>query len=98
MRFAWALPAAGLRHDDQSIPVAQPKYQLVIGSARTMAQAEEEAKRLRALGYKTARAIEGKFKKNRKKIILNTYMTKAEADLAQKSVEKKIEGAWVETL
>jgi len=82
----------------ESIPVAQPKYQLVIGSARTMAQAEEEAKRLRALGYKTARAVEGKFKKNRKKIILNTYMTKAEADLAQKSVEKKIEGAWVETL
>jgi len=82
----------------ESIPVAQPKYQLVIGSARTMAQAEEEAKRLRALGYKTARAVEGKFKKNRKKVILNTYMTKAEADLAQKSVEKKIEGAWVETL
>ncbi|WP_104383975.1 SPOR domain-containing protein [Sphingobacterium sp. HMA12] len=82
----------------ESIPVAQPKYQLVIGSARTMAQAEEEAKRLRMLGYKTARAVEGKHKKNRKKIILNTYMTKAEADLAQKSVEKKIEGAWVETL
>ncbi|MGE8292103.1 MAG: SPOR domain-containing protein [Sphingobacterium sp.] len=82
----------------ESIPVAQPKYQVVIGSARTMAQAEEEAKRLRALGYKTARAVDGKFKKNRKKIILNTYMTKAEADLAQKSVEKKIEGAWVETL
>ena len=82
----------------ESIPIAQPKYQVVIGSARTMAQAEEEAKRLRALGYKTARAVEGKFKRNRKKIILNTYMTKAEADLAQKSVDKKIEGAWVETL
>jgi len=40
----------------------------------------------------------GKFKRNRKKIILNTYMTKSEADLAKKSVEKKIEGAWVETL
>ncbi|MFU1857572.1 hypothetical protein ACK8HY_11175 [Sphingobacterium sp. NGMCC 1.201703] len=82
----------------ESIPVAQPKYQVVIGSARTMLQAEEEAKRLRALGYKTARAVEGKFKRNRKKIILNTYMTKTEADLAKKSVEKKIEGAWVETL
>ena len=82
----------------ESIPVAQPKYQLVIGSARTMAQAEEEAKRLRTLGYKTARAVEGKFKRNRKKVILNTYMTKAEADLAQKSVAEKIEGAWVEKL
>ncbi|WP_343565928.1 hypothetical protein [Sphingobacterium sp.] len=82
----------------ESIPVAQPKYQVVIGSARTMLQAEEEAKRLRAMGYKTARAVEGKFKRNRKKIILNTYMTKTEADLAKKSVEKKIEGAWVETL
>lgn len=82
----------------ESIPVAQPKYQLVIGSARTMAQAEEEAKRLRTLGYKTARAVEGKYKRNRKKVILNTYMTKAEADLAQKSVAEKIEGAWVEKL
>nr|WP_288812256.1 SPOR domain-containing protein [uncultured Sphingobacterium sp.] len=82
----------------ESIPVAQPKYQVVIGSARTMAQAEEEAKRLRQLGYKTARAVEGKYKRNRKKVILNTYMTKEEADLAQKSVEKKIQGAWVETL
>ncbi|WP_367332019.1 hypothetical protein [Sphingobacterium multivorum] len=82
----------------ESIPVAQPKYQLVIGSAKTMAQAEQEAKRLREMGYKTARAVEGKFKRNRKKIILNTYMTKSEADLAKKSVEKKIEGAWVETL
>ncbi|MDR6737252.1 SPOR domain-containing protein [Sphingobacterium sp. 2149] len=82
----------------ESIPVAQPRYQLVIGSAKTMAQAEQEAKRLRAMGYKTARAVEGKFKRNRKKIILNTYMTKSEADLAKKSVEKKIEGAWVETL
>lgn len=82
----------------ESIPVAQPKYQVVIGSARTMVQAEEEAKRLRQLGYKTARAVEGKYKRNRKKVILNTYMTKEEADLAQKSVEKKIQGAWVETL
>ncbi|MGJ1507482.1 hypothetical protein ACR79N_13875 [Sphingobacterium siyangense] len=82
----------------ESIPVAQPRYQLVIGSAKTMVQAEQEAKRLREMGYKTARAVEGKFKRNRKKIILNTYMTKSEADLAKKSVEKKIEGAWVETL
>ncbi|MDR0263505.1 MAG: SPOR domain-containing protein [Sphingobacterium sp.] len=82
----------------ESIPVAQPSYQLVIGSAKTMAQAEQEAKRLREMGYKTARAVEGKFKRNRKKIILNTYMTKSEADLAKKSVEKKIEGAWVEKL
>lgn len=82
----------------ESIPVAQPKYQLVIGSARTMAQAEEEAKRLRALGYKTARAVEGKFKKNRKKIILDTYMTNEEAQLAKKSVVNKIKDAWVETL
>lgn len=82
----------------ESIPVAQPTYQLVIGSAKTMVQAEQEAKRLREMGYKTARAVEGKFKRNRKKIILNTYMTKSEADLAKKSVEKKIEGAWVEKL
>src|SRR5690606_20865763 len=43
----------------ESIPVAQPSYQLVIGSAKTMAQAEQEAKRLREMGYKAARAVEG---------------------------------------
>jgi hypothetical protein len=80
----------------ESIPVAQPKYQLVIGSAKTMAQAEQEAKRLREMGYKTARAAEGKSK--RKRVILNSYMTKEEADLAQKSVAKKIKDAWVEKL
>ncbi|WP_433863238.1 SPOR domain-containing protein [Sphingobacterium thalpophilum] len=82
----------------ESIPLAQPKYQLVIGSAKTMVQAEQEAKRLREMGYKTARAVEGKTKKSRKKVILNAYMTKEEADLARKSVEKKIKDAWVETL
>lgn len=93
--------AGGMQADPvikESIPVAQPKYQLVIGSARTMVQAEQEAKRLREIGYKTARAVEGKLKKNRKKVILNTYLTKEEADLAKKSVEKKIKDAWVETL
>lgn len=93
--------AGGMQADPvikESIPVAQPKYQLVIGSARTMVQAEQEAKRLREIGYKTARAVEGKVKKNRKKVILNTYLTKEEADLAKKSVEKKIKDAWVETL
>ncbi|HAL51490.1 MAG TPA: hypothetical protein DCP78_04520 [Sphingobacterium sp.] len=82
----------------ESIPVAQPRYQLVIGSAKTMAQAEQEAKRLREMGYKTARAVEGKNKKDRKKIILNTYMTNEEAQLAKKSVLNKIKDAWVEKI
>ncbi|WP_313269703.1 SPOR domain-containing protein [Sphingobacterium sp.] len=82
----------------ESIPVAQPRYQVVIGSAKTMASAEQEAQRLRALGYKTARAVEGKNKKDRKKIILNTYMTNEEAQLAKKSVLNKIKDAWVDPL
>lgn len=82
----------------ESIPVAQPKYQVVIGSAKTMAQAEQEAQRLRSMGYKTARAVEGKSKRSRKKVILNTYMTKEEATLAQKSIEKSIKDAWVDAL
>ncbi|WP_343320577.1 hypothetical protein [Sphingobacterium multivorum] len=82
----------------ESIPVAQPRYQVVIGSAKTMASAEQEAQRLRALGYKTARAVEGKNKKDRKKIILNTYMTNEEAQLAKKSVLNKIKDAWVEKI
>ncbi|MBB1644088.1 SPOR domain-containing protein [Sphingobacterium sp. UME9] len=82
----------------ESIPVAQPRYQVVIGSAKTMASAEQEAQRLRAMGYKTARAVEGKNKKDRKKIILNTYMTNEEAQLAKKSVINKIKDAWVDPL
>ncbi|MDQ1149003.1 HU domain-containing protein [Sphingobacterium zeae] len=82
----------------ESIPVAQPRYQVVIGSAKTMVSAEQEAQRLRAMGYKTARAVEGKNKKDRKKIILNTYMTNQEAQLAKRSVVNKIKDAWVETL
>lgn len=82
----------------ESIPVAQPRYQVVIGSAKTMVSAEQEAQRLRALGYKTARAVEGKNKKDRKKIILNTYMTNEEAQLAKKSVLNKIKDAWVDPL
>ena len=82
----------------ESIPVAQPRYQVVIGSAKTMASAEQEAQRLRAMGYKTARAVEGKNKKDRKKIILNTYMTNEEAQLAKKSVLNKIKDAWVEKI
>jgi hypothetical protein len=82
----------------ESIPVAQPRYQVVIGSAKTMASAEQEAQRLRAMGYKTARAIEGKNKKDKKKIILNTYMTNEEAQLAKKSVLNKIRDACVEKL
>ena len=82
----------------ESIPVAQPRYQVVIGSAKTMASAEQEAQRLRALGYKTARAVEGKNKRDKKKIILNTYMTNEEAQLAKKSVLNKIKDAWVEKI
>ena len=82
----------------ESIPVAQPRYQVVIGSAKTMASAEQEAQRLRALGYKTARAVEGKNKRDKKKIILNTYMTNEEAQLAKKSVLNKIKDAWVDPL
>ncbi|WP_367210278.1 hypothetical protein [Sphingobacterium sp. R2] len=82
----------------ESIPVAQPRYQVVIGSAKTMVSAEQEAQRLRAMGYKTARAVEGKNKKDRKKIILNTYMTNQEAQLAKKSVVNKIKDAWVDPL
>jgi hypothetical protein len=50
----------------ESIPVAQPRYQVVIGSAKLW-QAPREAQRLRAMGYKTARAVEGVKKKIERK-------------------------------
>lgn len=82
----------------ESVPVAQPNYQLVIATPKTMELAEEEVARLRKKGYTTVRAVDSKFKRNKKRVIWNTYMTKEEADRDQAAVVKKFSGAWVEKI
>jgi nucleoid DNA-binding protein len=82
----------------ESVPVAQPNYQLVIATPKTMKLAEEEVLRLRKKGYQTVRAIDSKFKRNKKRVIWDTYMTKEEADRDQATVAKTFSGAWVEKI
>jgi hypothetical protein len=82
----------------EAVPVAQPNYQLVIATPKTMELAEEEVLRLRKKGYSTVRAVENKIKRNKKRVIWNTYMTKEEADRDQAAVVKKFSGAWVEKI
>ncbi|WP_400261647.1 SPOR domain-containing protein [Sphingobacterium sp. SG20118] len=60
--------------------------------------AAEEVARLRKKGYTTVRAIDSKFKKNKKRVIWNTYMSKEEADRDQATVVKTFPGAWVEKI
>ncbi|UIR56337.1 hypothetical protein LZQ00_00580 [Sphingobacterium sp. SRCM116780] len=82
----------------ESVPLGRPNYQLVIGAHKTMALAEAEAVALRKKGYTTVRAIGGRFKKNKKRVIWNTYMTKDEAERDQATVVKTFSGAWVEKI
>ncbi|WP_447769791.1 HU domain-containing protein [Sphingobacterium faecium] len=82
----------------EAVPVAQPNYQLVIATPRTMALAEEEVSRLRKKGYTTVRAVDSKFKRNKKRVIWDTYITKEEADRDQATVVKTFSGAWVEKI
>lgn len=82
----------------ESVPVAQPNYQLVIATPKTMALAEEEVLRLRKKGYTTVRAVDSKFKRNKKRVIWDTYITKEEADRDQATVAKTFSGAWVEKI
>lgn len=82
----------------ESVPVAQPNYQLVIATPPTMKLAEEEVQRLRKKGYHTVRAVDSKFKRNKKRVIWDTYMTKEEADRDQATVAKTFSGAWVEKI
>ncbi|MDH5825386.1 SPOR domain-containing protein [Sphingobacterium faecium] len=82
----------------ESVPVAHPNYQLVIATPKSMELAAEEVARLRKKGYTTVRAIDSKFKKNKKRVIWNTYMSKEEADRDQATVVKTFPGAWVEKI
>lgn len=44
------------------------------------------------------RAVDSKFKRNKKRVIWDTYITKEEADRDQATVVKTFSGAWVEKI
>lgn len=66
------------------------KYQIVIGSHRTLAQAYEQAEAYQKDGHKSVRVVSPNLAHNRKKVIWDTYATKAEVDSALRYVQKHI--------
>lgn len=70
-------------------------WQIVIGSHKTLAQAYEQAESYNKAGYPNVRVIPSNLAKNRKKVIWDSYETKAEADSALRYVQKHhIRDAW----
>ncbi len=70
-------------------------WQIVIGSHLTLAQAYEQAESYNKAGYSSVRVIPSNLAKNRKKVIWDSYATKAEVDSALRYVQKHIiKDAW----
>lgn len=71
------------------------RWQIVIGSHKTLAQAYEQAESYNKAGYPKVRVIPSNLAKNRKKVIWDSYVTKQEADSALRYVQKHhIRDAW----
>lgn len=80
-------------------PQVPANWQIVIGTHKSMDQAQAQVNKLKAKGHTTVHALDAKLKANRKKVIWNTYADKAaaEADLIQ--VQKTIEkSAWLDKI
>ncbi|MCY4779919.1 hypothetical protein ORI89_09670 [Sphingobacterium sp. UT-1RO-CII-1] len=74
---------------------ADHRWQIVIGSHKTLEQAYEQASTYNKQGYDKVRVIPSNMAKNRKKVIWDSYRTKEEADSALIYVQKNIiKDAW----
>jgi len=70
-------------------------WQIVIGTHRTIDQAEEHAAAMHNKGYDKVRVIPSNMAKNKKKVIWDSYETKQEMETALQYVRKNIEkDAW----
>ena len=70
-------------------------WQIVIGTHRTLDQAEEHAVAMHNKGYDKVRVILSNMAKNKKKVIWDSYETKQEMETALQYVRKNIEkDAW----
>lgn len=75
------------------------KFTIVIGTHRTLAKAYEEAEAFNKDGHKTVRVVTPNLAKNLKRVIWDTYATKAERDSALQYVRKHIKtDAWPDVL
>ncbi|HMR18524.1 MAG TPA: hypothetical protein PKA53_04425 [Sphingobacterium sp.] len=79
--------------------VEDKKFTIVIGTHPTLAKAYEEAEAFHKDGHKSVRVITPNLAKNLKKVIWDTYATKAERDSALRYVQKHIKtDAWPDVL
>ncbi len=82
-------------HAREVLIPANHTWQIVIGSHRTLAQAYEQAESYNKAGYPKVRVVPSNLAKNRKKVIWDSYETKAEIDSALSYVQKHIiKDAW----
>lgn len=82
-------------HANAVLVPASHTWQIVIGSHRTLAQAYEQAESYNKAGYPKVRVVPSNLAKNRKKVIWDSYETKAQLDSALMFVQKHIiKDAW----
>lgn len=75
------------------------KFTIVIGTHRTLAKAYEEAEAFNKDGHQSVRVVTPNLAKNLKRVIWDTYGTKAERDSALQYVRKHIKtDAWPDML
>lgn len=75
------------------------QYSIVIGKHATLAQAFDQAESFNKAGVTSVRVIPSKLAHNKKTVIWDTYVTKAEADSALRVVQKRhVADAWVQKL
>lgn len=76
-------------------PSKRDRWQIVIGSHKTLEQAYEHAASYNKKGFAHVRVIPSNLAKNRKKVIWDSYETKAQLDSALQYVQKNImKDAW----
>ncbi len=91
-------PAANEETKKPLIPAGH-QYSIVIGKHATLAQAFDQAESFNKAGVTSVRVIPSKLAHNKKTVIWDTYVTKAEADSALRVVQKRhVADAWVQKL
>lgn len=90
--------AEGIQQDsipEEVDPYENHKYQIVIGSHKTMEEAEKQAEEFHKAGHVSVRVIPSIMPNNRKKVIWDSYIKKSEVDSALRYVKKHfVKDAW----
>lgn len=75
--------------------ISEHKYTIVLGTHKTLAQANDEAKNYNKEGHKSVRVLQPNLSRNLKRVIWDTYPTREKRDSALREVRKHYkEDAW----